>query len=302
MRALVTGAAGFLASHVIERLHADGVEVLAVDNFLTGREENLPASQPLILADICELDWDSLPAVDVVFHAAASYADPTNWERDARTNVVGTARVARYAKRADARVVYLQTTLCYGHVADTRPLVEDTPLAPRGSYAVSKTAGEAYLRDAGIDLVSFRLANMYGPRNLSGPVPAFYRKMKAGERCTVVDTRRDMVFVADAVNCFMAAFDDLPAGTYHVSSGSDVSIQEVWDAVAEEVPGSHEYDSVARGDDDVASLLLDATKIHKLTGWRPTVSLSEGIAAAVRWYDRHDASSTYTHLAVPGAR
>ena len=95
---------------------------------------------------------------------------------------------------------------------------------------MSKTAGESYIRDSGVEYVSLRLANIYGPRNLSGPAPAFFKRLSAGEPCTVVDSRRDFVFVEDAVDVFAAAATT-GKGVYHVASGTDQSVAQVYAAV-----------------------------------------------------------------------
>jgi UDP-glucose 4-epimerase len=200
VRVLVTGIAGFIGSHLADRLRADGHDVSGIDNLSTGRAENAPFG--LLRGDIREFvpkdHWD------LIYHCAASYADRADWERDASTNVGGTIRVVREAKRSGARLVYFQTALCYGPRPQS-PVQTDAPLAPVGSYAVSKTAGEAYIRDSGVEWVSLRLANVYGPRNLSGPIPTFAKQIMSGEPCTVVDSRRDFVYVDDLVRVAMRA-------------------------------------------------------------------------------------------------
>src|SRR5262245_31446014 len=199
MRVLVTGAAGFIGSHLAEALIAQGHQVVGLDDLSTGRYGNFPAGGSLHIGDIrnsqdlsglCVGEWD------VIYHCAASYKNPTDWERDASTNVLGTINVVREALKSHARIVYFQTSLCYGQNPDS-PVRIDAPLAPRGSYAVSKTAAERYIADSGIDYVSLRLANIYGPRNLSGPAPTFYKRLTEGLPCTVVNSRRDFVFIDD---------------------------------------------------------------------------------------------------------
>src|SRR5262249_14444502 len=136
---------------------------------------------------------------EVVVHAAASYKDPDDWAQDAATNVLGTANVVRACERAGVqRLVYFQTALGYGLRPREQPISLSHPLRPEGSsYAISKTAGEQYIAMSSLDWISLRLANVYGPRNVSGPLPTFYRRLTAGQPCFVVDTRRDFIYVED---------------------------------------------------------------------------------------------------------
>ena len=136
-----------------------------------------------------------------VVHAAASYSDPDNWTEDSLTNVTGTANVVQAAKRGRVqRLIYFQTALCYGLRPLEQPITLTHPIRPGGSsYAISKTAGEYYVLLSGLDAISFRLANAYGPRNLSGPLPTFYHRLTTGKACFVMDTRRDFVFIDDLV-------------------------------------------------------------------------------------------------------
>ena len=308
MRILITGAAGFIGSHLAERLLEQGHEVVGIDDLSTGRIANFPSDEQewrgageLLIGDIRDpletVIGDVRSGWDAIYHCAASYRDRNNWERDASTNVLGTINVIREAKRTDARLIYFQTSLCYGP-NPASPIMVDAPLDPRGSYAVSKTAGETYIRDSGLSFVSLRLANMYGPRNLSGPAPTFFKRLEAGEPCTVVDSRRDFVYIDDLINVAAKA---LTAGTgiYHVSSGTDTSIAELYDAVGHEMGVPFDAPTlVPRGPDDVATLLLDPSETYQEFNWRAKTPLIDGIAVAVKWYQRHGVSETFTHLSM----
>lgn len=295
LRVLITGAAGFIGSRLAEAMLHHGHEVVGIDNLSTGRRDNYPGD--LIEDDI--RDYVPPGPWDVIYHCAASYKDREEWERDASTNLLGTINVVRQAQHSQAKLIYFQTSLCYGSNPDS-PVKVDAPLDPRGSYAVSKTAGEAYIRDSGLDYVSFRLANIYGPRNLSGPIPTFYQRLSEGKPVTVVDSRRDFVYVDDlvwvAVNAMQAGH-----GVYHVSSGSDYSIADLFNAVrtamGAEVP---DPEVTPRGPDDVATLLLDPSRTTDEFGWTARTPLDEGIACAVEWYREHGVTETFTHLAQKG--
>jgi UDP-glucose 4-epimerase len=296
MRVLITGVAGFIGSRLAEALLAHGHEVSGIDNLSTGVAANIPSDVRFMLGDIAEAPLTG--RWDVIYHCAASYKDRDAWERDARTNVLGTIRVIREAQRVGAKIVYFQTSLCYG---PTMGLIRPGwPLNPQGSYAVSKTAGESYIRDSGVDFVSLRLANMYGPRNLSGPVPTFYKRLSEARECTIVDSRRDYVYVDDLVWLAVKAAT-VGHGVYHVSSGGDYSIAELYLSVAAAM-GIEVAPPVlqARGPDDVATLLLDSCETKSEFGWIAMTPLHEGIRKAVDWYQSHPITETYTHLAMKG--
>lgn len=298
MRILITGACGFIGSHLADEFVSEGHAVTGIDDLSTGREENFPKGGRLVIGDITnKLSFQD--KFDVIYHCAASYKDRNAWERDARTNVLGTINVVREAAKHHARLIYFQTSLCYGP-SPISPVKPNAPLDPRGSYAVSKTAGESYIKDSGLTWVSLRLANIYGPRNLSGPVPTFFKRLSEGKLCTVVESRRDFVFIDDLVRIAKKAATR-GHGVYHVASGQDVSILEMYEYVGEamriEFP---EPDIVPRGADDVATLLLDPSETFEEFGWSVRTPFHTGIQKAVTWYQTHGVEETYTHLALKG--
>jgi UDP-glucose 4-epimerase len=301
LRVLITGAAGFIGSCIADALFDEGHEIVGIDDLSTGRFTNFPAhaeSGPqLVLRDIRNdanvVGFDP----EVIYHCAASYKDRADWERDASTNVLGTINVVREAQRTGAKIVYFQTSLCYGQ-NPISPVSLMSPLDPRGSYATSKTAGEMYIRDSGVPYVSLRLANIYGPRNLSGPVPTFWKRLKEGEPCTVVDSRRDFVYIDDLVEVAMKAAIN-GRGFYHVASGSDVEIKDIYWSVAGAMGMKPPLDIsyVDRGPDDVATILLDPNDTYEEFGWTARTPLVAGIKEAVNWYEANGVTETYTHLA-----
>src|SRR4051812_25886000 len=230
-RILVTGGAGFIASHITDRLLDRGDEVTVIDNFATARRDTLRERDGLSLVEDTIADTEVVDGLfdefqpEIVVHAAASYKDPEDWDEDARTNAVGTANIVQAAERTGvSRLVYFQTALCYGLHPQEQPITLSHPLEPKdSSYAISKTAGEWYVRLSKLDWISFRLANVYGPRNLSGPLPTFFQRLSEGKSVFVMDSRRDFVYVDDLVEVALAAIDRRgDRGVYHVSSGSDV--------------------------------------------------------------------------------
>lgn len=299
MNILVTGACGFIGSRLTEALIGHGHTVTGIDNLSTGRIDNFPPGVSLDIADIRSRARIPQEPWDVIYHCAASYKDRNAWEQDSSTNVGGTINVVREAQRTDAKLVYFQTSLCYG-LAPVSPVATDAPLNPTGSYAVSKTAGEAYIRDSGVDYVSLRLANVYGPRNLSGPAPAFFKRLsEGGAPCTVVDSRRDFVYIDDLVWVAVKAATQ-GRGVYHVASGSDVAIADIYEAMVAAM-GFTQFPIPTyqpRGADDAATILLDPSRTRDEFGWVAQTSLKVGIAEAVKWYQSHQITEVFTHLAM----
>jgi UDP-glucose 4-epimerase len=305
MRILITGVAGFIGSHLAEHFLEHGHDVYGIDDVSTGRRENVPDGVRFV-----ETSIGSAPAVnslfreaspDVVYHCAASYKDPEDWERDAWVNVEGTIHVLRAALQAKVRrLVYFQTSLCYG-IAPVSPVKVGAPLEPTSSYAISKTAAEQYIALSGIDWVSLRLANIFGPRNLSGPIPTFYRRLTNGEPVTVVDTRRDFVYIADLVRAaVMFAEPNTPGGVWHVGSGEDCAIAGIYQWVREAMGlPVEEVDVRPRGEDDAYTILVDPSLTEAQFGWKANHPISTGIEAAVEWYREHGVTNTFTHLKEP---
>ena len=308
MKILITGGAGFIGSHLADRLLARGDEVVVVDNFATGRRDSVAEHPRLALIEgtiasggLVEQAFAERGAPDVVVHAAASYKDPSAWAEDGRTNVVGSANVVKAAEAAGVRrLIYFQTALCYGLHPLEQPITLSHPLRPEGSsYAISKTAGELYVALSELDWVSFRLANAYGPRNLSGPLPTFFARLTKGKPVFVMDTRRDFIFVSDLVDCVLKAVDGVGRrGAYHISSGSDYSIKQLYDATVDALGLSKDREVEVRppNPDDAATILLDPTETERDFDWRVTTPLKAGVAQAIDYYRTFGLEATYTHL------
>lgn len=304
MRIFITGGAGFVGSHLADKLLARGDEVMVIDNFSTGRRDNLKEHANLRIVEdsianahvVEELISSFQP--DVVVHAAASYKDPENWYEDSITNVAGTANIVKSCKNNDvSRVIYFQTALCYGLKPLEQPITLSHPILPAGSsYSISKTAGELYVELSGIDYVTFRLANAYGPRNISGPLPTFFKRISDGKGCFVTETRRDFVYIDDMIDCIMKAVDGQGKGPYHLSSGGDYAIKELFDETVSALSVNVEAEIRARQPDDVFSILLDPSKTKEDFGWEVKTSLKNGVTATIEYYKEYGIAETFTHL------
>lgn len=312
MRVLVTGGCGQVGSHITELLLAKDDDVLAIDNLATGRREHLSAHSRLRVVEgsiadqrlVAELFDEFRP--DVVVHTAASYKDPDDWYNDALTNVVGGANLIRAAKVGKVdRFIYFQTALCYGVKPLQQPIRLDHPKNPaNSSYAITKTAAEDYLEISGLDYVTFRLANVIGPRNVSGPLPIFFQRLTQGQRCFVTAARRDFVDVADLARTAIAAVEGTGSGTYHFSSGSDVAIKDLYDAVVRALALNTYPEPEIRdlGPDDAPTILLDPARTFADFGRIDFTPLQQTVARAVAYYRDWGVHGGHTHLRHHAAR
>ncbi len=307
MKIFITGGCGQIGSHIADIHLARGDEVLAIDNFETGRRLHLPENNSKLtfvegsIADkelIENLFGDFKP--DVLVHTACSYKDPENWYGDMLTNGVGGVNLIKSSMDNDVkRFIYFQTALTYGVTPVENPITLGHPKNPaNSSYAISKTTTEDYLEISGLDYVTFRLANVIGPRNVSGPLPIFYERLKSGKKCFVTEARRDFLYVKDLAAVAVKAADGTGHGPYHVSSGSDIAIIELYDAIVKALKLNDypEPDLRPLGDDEAASILLDPVKTFTDFGEINFTPLSETITAAVEYYDEYGVHGGYTHL------
>ncbi|HRL76396.1 MAG TPA: NAD-dependent epimerase/dehydratase family protein [Candidatus Accumulibacter phosphatis] len=306
MKVFVSGGLGQIGSHIIEMLLARGDQVVTVDNLATGRREHL-VDHPALTIVIDSVANKSLMErligdfrPEAIVHTAASYKDPDDWYNDTLTNCVGGSNMVDAAKKFGvSRFIYFQTALCYGLRPLQQPIRLDHPRNPVGSsYAISKTTNEYYLELSGVDYVTFRLANVVGPRNVAGPLPIFYQRLKDGKQCFVTRARRDFVFVKDLARVVLKAVDGTGHGAYHFSSGNDVAIQELYDAVvtALDVPGRPQAEVKELGPDDVFSILLDPSRTFQDFGEIAFTPLQETVGAAMDYYRQHGTLGEYTHL------
>jgi len=306
MKVLISGGCGQVGSHVAELLLKRGDQVIAIDNLATGRREHLadhPNLKVIIdtIADKALVDKTvSEFKPDVIVHTAASYKDPNDWYNDALTNCVGGSNLIHAAKEFGVkRFIYFQTALCYGVKPLHQPIRLDHPKFPaNSSYAITKTANEDFLEIAGIDFVTFRLANVIGPRNVSGPLPIFFQRLKDGKKCFVTKARRDFVYVMDLALNVVKACDGVGKGAYHFSSGTDVAIKELYDAVVEAmgITPYPEAEIKDLGPDDAPSILLDPSRTFQDFGKIEFTPLKETVKAAIEYFKEHGTLGEYTHL------
>jgi len=306
MKVFITGGLGQIGSHIAEMMLDRGDEILVIDNLATGRREHLDSHANLeIVIDtisnkeiVDRLVSDFQP--DTIVHTAASYKDPNDWYNDALTNCVGGSNVIQAAMDNKVqRFIYFQTSLCYGLKPQEQPITLNHPKFPAStSYSITKTANEDFLEISGIDYVTFRLANVVGPRNVAGPLPIFYQRLKDGKQCFITKSRRDFVYVKDLAKIVLKACDGMGNGAYHFSSGKDVSIKELYDAVvvAMEISNYPEPEIKELSSDDVFSILLDPSRTFNDFGEINFTSIQETVSNAIRYYQKYGTLGEYTHL------
>jgi UDP-glucose 4-epimerase len=296
MRAVVTGGAGFIGSHVVDALLERGDEVHVLDDLSKGKRENVASGAELHVADIREPD-DVLAAVrpELVVHLAAQADVRMSVERpqfDADVNVVGTVRILEAARRHGAQVVFSSTGgAIYGECTGPAPeAAERRPLAP---YGTSKLCGEEYLatwnRLHATSHVSLRFANVYGPRQEphgeAGVVAIFMGLLHDGGTVRIYGDgtqTRDYVFVGDVVQAVLAAAGHA-GGVYNVGTGAATSVLELYDAIQDAAGVSREPEHAPARLGELQRSVLDVSLAARELGWRPESTLRDGLAETWAW-------------------
>lgn len=295
-RALVTGGAGFIGSHLVEKLLKEGLEVIVLDNFFTGRSENLShlaGNARLQIQQVDVADYEAIQpffeGVGWVFHLAAladivpSIQQPYTYHR---ANVECTIAVLEAARSAGVkRFVYTASSSCYG-IPDEFPTPETAPITPMYPYALTKYIGEQYVLHWGkvykLPCVSLRLFNVYGPRaRTTGTYGAvfgvFLAQKLAGKPFTVVGDgtqTRDFTFVTDVVETLVtAAQSPLANQVFNVGSGNTYSVNRLVDLLGNEAGVVH----IPKRPGEPDCTLADITRIQTQLGWSPRVSFEEGV-------------------------
>jgi UDP-glucose 4-epimerase len=295
MKAIVTGGCGFIGSHMVDRLVAEGIEVIVIDNLASGSVKNIEQHRDSSKVQFVHADISNFPAiephfngVDVVFHLAAmadivpSIEQPMEYYN---SNTNGTINVLESARRHKVKkIVYAASSSCYG-IPDDYPTSESAEIRPQYPYALTKYLGEElcmhWHQVYKMNITSMRFFNVYGPRaRTSGTYGAvfgvFLAQKLAGKSFTVVGDgkqTRDFTFVTDVVNaCFMAGKNEKCGGEImNVGSGNTYSINRL----VELLGGKITYIPKRPGEPDCT--FADTKKIQRILGWKPKVSFEEGV-------------------------
>jgi UDP-glucose 4-epimerase len=302
MRAIVTGGAGFIGSHVAEALVARGYEVHVLDDLSSGKRANVPAGAELHVGDIRDPDaaFDAARP-ELVFHLAAQASVSVSVARpalDAEVNVLGTVAVLEAARRHGAQVIFSSTGgAIYGECES--PAKEDWERRPLSPYGTSKLAGEEYLaawnRLYGTRHVALRYGNVYGPRQdphgEAGVVAIFLRAVADGGRPTIFgdgSQERDYVYAGDVARATLAAAK-LDGGVLNVATGRPTSVLELVDAMrratGREIDPEHGPERLG----DLQRSVLDPSLAERELGWRPAVALDDGLRETWQFFSTANA-------------
>ncbi|MGA2321338.1 MAG: NAD-dependent epimerase/dehydratase family protein [Solirubrobacteraceae bacterium] len=296
--AIVTGGAGFIGSHVVDALLADGHEVTVIDDLSTGDPARVPEAVKLRKLDI--VDYPALRAVveevqpRAIFHLAAQASVVASVEdpgRDCEVNVKGTLNVVEAAGRCGAPVVFTSTGgALYGDDAPM-PTSEDRIPAPLSPYGASKLAAEAYVNtwslSSGLAHAVCRLGNVYGPRQNphgeAGVVAIFTHHLHSGRSPTLYGQgkpTRDYVYVGDVVSALLSASGK--TGTYNIATGVETDVMTVWSVLKQAAGSTIEPEFADLRPGELRHSCLDIAKAGRELGWHPATPIAEGLRLTYR--------------------
>lgn len=310
MKYLVTGGAGFIGSHIVGSLLEQGHSVRVLDNFSTGKRENLDDVArrfdgnrlEILEGDVRDASRvaDAVRGVDIIFHEAAFVSVPQSMEEPQNcfdVNAAGTSLLFDAARKAGVkRAVVASSAAVYGDV-DALPLVEETPLQPKSPYAVSKRIKEMYAElftgTFGFEVVALRYFNVYGPRQrpdsmYAAAVPIFARRLLDNKPVTIFGDggqTRDLINVHDVVRANLIASEhpDAAGKVFNVCTGIETRLLDLLDVMYELLPGSptHEFAPARAG--DIYRSIGSPQKAAAIMGFRAQVSLVDGLKEVIDW-------------------
>jgi len=304
MKVFITGGAGTLGSNIVKQFEKEKIEFLILDNFETGSIDNLKGISENKIIEGSILDKPLIEelfqsfAPTHVIHAAASYKDPNDYNKDAQVNIIGSVILAEIAQKYQVdKIINFQTALCYGRPTKV-PIPIDSDCKPFTSYGMSKYFGEYYLINNLCNVVSLRLANICSEKLAIGPIPTFYNRLKAGKDCFISDTYRDFLDFNDFYDLLIKVLNDKDSrGVYNVSTGVSTHIKEIFDLIKSYLSLNEVKAPIKPiGDDDVYNTTLDPSETITYFDWKPKVNLKDIIAKQLASYDEKPIDQIFSHL------
>lgn len=306
-RALVTGGAGFIGSHLSERLMKEGMHVTVLDNLSVGRRENVPAEAELVVGDVCDADVlrPLAQRADVVFHLAAHVSIRASMEgfaHDARVNVMGTVQLLdAVARSGNARKFILASSMgVYADATSAEPIGEGHPTRPQAPYGVGKLASEQYVelvaRTAGFQATCLRYFNTYGPRQSYTPyvgvVTIFVRRLLGGQRPIVFGDGsqcRDFVHVDDVVQCNLLALreDEPEPQVYNVGTGRGTTVEQLGRELCDRLAPGTRPEHVEAHPGELKYSIADISRARARLGYVPRAELVHDLEGVIEWCREH---------------
>ncbi|UNK20943.1 NAD-dependent epimerase/dehydratase family protein [Paenibacillus sp. N3/727] len=301
MKTVVTGGAGFIGSHLVNRLVSQSYEVHVIDNLTTGDPGRLHSEAVLHVTDVGSdqaATYIRLLKPDIVFHLAAqadvqqSIKSPT---ADAYANIKGTINVLEACRAAKVRkIIFASSSEVYGNVAKD-VLTEDDPVSPISFYSLSKLAAEQYIRlykhFYGLEYTILRYSHVYGPRQTTngegGVISVFSEQMSSGLPLSIFGDgtqTRDFIYIKDVVEANLAVIDLGHSDTLHVSTGQCTSVNQIVDIVRGQFTGVIDVNYLPAKPGDIAHSCLDNSKIMSMLNWKPEYTIEQGLMETTRYW------------------
>lgn len=309
MKVIVTGGAGFIGSHLVNKLIKKGHKVVVADNLSTGKKENLNKKAKFYKVDICSpkiAEIFEIERPEIVYHYAAQIdvrKSTENPMEDAKINILGslnliqnlTSNIKHQTSRP--KFIFASSVGVYGE-PKTLPVKESHPLNPMAPYPVTKVAVEKYLnyyQSQGLNFVSLRYSNIYGPRQLSeigegGAIAIFIKKILNGEKPIIFGSglqTRDFLFVADAVEAAILSLKAPPGSIYNVSTNKEITIKALLKLTSEILNKKLQLIFKPLQQGEIIKSRIDYSKIKKELGWQPKYNLEKGLRETVKWFSKN---------------
>ena len=306
---LITGGAGFIGSHLTDKLIQKGHKVVVADNLSTGKKENLNKKAKFYKIDICSPEISQIfkkEKPEIVYHLGAQIDVRKSVENpvgNAKINILGSLNIiqnfilnAKY-KIKNTRFVFASSVGVYGE-PKTLPVKENHPFNPIAPYPVTKLAVEKYLnyyQNQGLDFVSLRYANIYGPRQKSsgegGVIAIFIKTLLKNEKPAIFGSgrqTRDFLYIDDAINAAILALKAKPGSIYNVSTNKEISINNLLKLISKILHKNVKSVYKPQGKGEIIRSRIDYSKIKKELNWQPKYNLEKGLTETINWFQSID--------------